>query len=106
MGGCEPSLSGYLKQCGDIGFCGKYCFTCGFTAQLKLTLVNQQVSYGDGFSKASYSSQEFYLLYLYHILGTEYLDTVTIAPGATISQQAISVASSSDGFSPLDGVLA
>ena len=58
------------------------------------------------FSKASYSSEKFYLLYLHHIPGTEYLDTVTIAPGAAILGQPIGVASSSDGFSPFDGVLA
>ena len=49
-------------------------------------------------------SQESYLLYLHPIPGTEYEDTVTIAPGVDI-QQSIGVASNSSGIYPLDGVM-
>ena len=38
-------------------------------------------------------------------LGTEYLDTVTIALGLVISQQSIGVASNSTGFDGFDGIL-
>jgi len=37
--------------------------------------------------------------------GTEYIDTVTIAPGATIAHQSIGVASNSTGIYPYDGIL-
>ncbi|KAJ7621411.1 acid protease [Roridomyces roridus] len=37
--------------------------------------------------------------------GTEVLDTVTLAPGLTITNQSIGVASSSDGFEGVDGIL-
>ncbi|KAJ7446655.1 aspartic peptidase A1 [Mycena galericulata] len=46
------------------------------------------VSYGDGFFS-----------------GTEYTDTVTLAPGLVITQQSIGVASTSSGFTGFDGVL-
>jgi hypothetical protein len=39
------------------------------------------------------------------IPGTEYIDTVTIAPGVTIRQQSIGVASNATGFNPFDGIL-
>ena len=37
--------------------------------------------------------------------GTEYIDSVTIAPGVVISGQSIGVALNSSGFFPLDGIL-
>ena len=55
-------------------------------------------------SMVSEPSQESYLLYLHPIPGTEYEDTVTIAPGVDI-RQSIGVASNSSGIYPLDGVL-
>jgi hypothetical protein len=49
-------------------------------------------------------SQESYLLYLHPIPGTEYEETVTIAPGVAI-RQSIGVASNSFGIYPFDGIL-
>jgi hypothetical protein len=48
-----------------------------------------------------------YLICLHPIPGTEYIDTVTIAPGVVISQQSIGVTSNATatGFNPLDGIL-
>jgi hypothetical protein len=48
-----------------------------------------------------------YLISLHPIPGTEYIDTVTIAPGAVISQQSIGVASNATatGFFTLDGIM-
>ncbi|KAG2078091.1 aspartic peptidase A1 [Suillus decipiens] len=40
-----------------------------------------------------------------HFSGTEYLDTVTLGSGLTITKQSIAVASSSSGFSGVDGIL-
>ncbi|KZS98725.1 acid protease [Sistotremastrum niveocremeum HHB9708] len=37
--------------------------------------------------------------------GTEYLDTVTLAPGLVIENQSIGVASTANGFEPADGIL-
>ena len=37
--------------------------------------------------------------------GKEFLDTVTIAPGLVVHNQAICVSSSSDGFEGVDGIL-
>lgn len=37
--------------------------------------------------------------------GTEFTDTVTLAPGLVITQQSIGVASTSTGFSGVDGIL-
>jgi hypothetical protein len=53
--------------------------------------------------KASDPSQESDLPYLHLILGTEYIDSVTIAPGVVISGQSIGVASNSSGFQNLTG---
>ncbi|KAI0710863.1 aspartic peptidase A1 [Earliella scabrosa] len=39
------------------------------------------------------------------VRGTEFLDTVTLAPGTTIAGQSIGVASSSGGFEGVDGIL-
>lgn len=55
--------------------------------------------------KASDPSQESDLPYLHPIPGTEYIDSVTIAPGVVISGQSIGVASNSSGFHNLDGIL-
>jgi hypothetical protein len=49
-------------------------------------------------------SKGSYLLYLHPIPGTEYEDTVTIAPGVDI-RQSIGVASTSSGIVPFDGIL-
>jgi hypothetical protein len=49
-------------------------------------------------------SQVSYLLYLHLIPGTEYEDTMTIAPGVN-TRQSIGVALNSTGIFPLDGVL-
>jgi cathepsin E len=61
-----------------------------FTATTTSTNTKQPVSvtYGSG----SFS-------------GTEFTDTVTIAPGLTIPKQSIGVASTSTGFSGVDGIL-
>jgi hypothetical protein len=54
----------------------------------------------------SLPDSESYMIYLHPVLGTEYIDTVTIAPGATIPQQSIGVVSSPTFFvSPFDGIL-
>jgi hypothetical protein len=45
------------------------------------------------------------MIYLHSVSGSEYIDTVTIAPGATIAHQSIGVASNSTGFYPYDGIL-
>ena len=45
------------------------------------------------------------MIYLHPVSGIEYLDAVTIAPGATIPRQSIGVASNSTQFYPLDGIL-
>ena len=45
------------------------------------------------------------MIYLHSVSGTEYIDTVTIAPGATIPHQSIGVASNSTDVYPLDGIL-
>ena len=48
-----------------------------------------------------------WLAVAYHplILGTEYLDTVTLGVGLTLTQQSIGVASSATGFGGVDGIL-
>jgi hypothetical protein len=45
------------------------------------------------------------MIYLHPIPGAEYIDAVTIAPGATIAHQSIGVASNSTGIYPYDGIL-
>jgi hypothetical protein len=59
-----------------------------------------------GHSLVSFLSSS-YLLYLYHppFSGTEFLDTVTIAPGLVITRQSIGIASNSSGFEGFDGIL-
>ncbi len=47
----------------------------------------------------------FDAVYLHPIPGTEYLDAVTIAPGVTIPQQYIGVASNAVGIKHIDGIL-
>jgi hypothetical protein len=42
---------------------------------------------------------------LFTLPGTEFIDTVTIAPGLVIPRQSIGVASESFGFDGFDGVL-
>ena len=51
------------------------------------------------------SRKSFAVLLLSSFLGTEYEDTVTIAPGLVITKQSIGVASSSHGFQNIDGIL-
>ena len=43
--------------------------------------------------------------YLHLILGNEYTDSVTIAPGMVISRQSIGVAWNTTNFYPFDGIL-
>ncbi len=57
-------------------------------------------------SKVSSPSQESYFIISFTFLpGTEYEDTVTIAPGVTISGQSIGVAHKSSKIYPSDGIL-
>ena len=58
------------------------------------------------FSKVSYFVIVLFDIFTpFHILGDLYNDTVTIAPGITISQQSIGVAFNSSGIYPRDGIL-
>ncbi|KAJ7767950.1 aspartic peptidase A1 [Mycena maculata] len=54
-----------------------------------------EVTYGSGDFEWNFSS----------LLGNEFLDQVTIAPGLVIPQQSIGVATSSEGFEGVDGIL-
>ena len=53
----------------------------------------------------SFPSQASHLPYLHSFLGLEYTDTVTIVSGLVISGQSIGVASASEGFRGVDGIL-
>jgi hypothetical protein len=56
-------------------------------------------------SKVSLPLKESYSLYYLHSFsGIEYKDSVTIAPGVTISRQSIGVSDDSS-FYPYDGIL-
>ena len=51
------------------------------------------------------SPKSFAVLLLPPFLGTEFEDTVTIAPGLVITKQSIGVTSTSTGISKVDGIL-
>ncbi|KAF8264556.1 acid protease [Lactarius quietus] len=70
------------------------------------TSESVSVTYGSGSFSGMFLSTKLSLLYPYpHLLGTEYLDTVTLSSALVITNQSIGVASTSRGFSGFDGIL-
>lgn len=66
----------------------------------------QSVTYGSGsFSGTFLITSALFDILTPHVLGTEYLDTVTISSELVIKKQSIGVASNSSGFDEFDGIL-
>jgi hypothetical protein len=78
---------------------------CPDRTKRKLILMGQSVTYGTASFFGMYLLSVSRLLSLHSNSGSEYTDTVTIAPGLSIFQQGIGVASSSAGFNGVDGIL-
>ncbi|KAI0257081.1 aspartic peptidase A1 [Lactifluus subvellereus] len=66
---------------------------------------NVSVTYGSGSFSGDFPTSPPSLIYLHTLLGTEFTDTVTVAPSLVIPRQSIGVASNSTGFEGFDGIL-
>jgi hypothetical protein len=69
-----------------------------------LKLVNQQITFNSGSFSGQCSIARVLFAIFTPILGTEYYDTVTIAPNVAINQS-IGVSLSSSDSNPYDGIL-
>ncbi|KAI0279623.1 aspartic peptidase domain-containing protein [Russula aff. rugulosa BPL654] len=100
-----PNLGVYTAQIG-VGDPPTY-YQLAVDMGSSSTWVGANISYVKTNTSMKTPDSLSYLISLHPIPGTEYIDTVTIAPCVVISHQSIGVASNATatGFKPLDGLL-